>query len=141
MLQFGRVPRRLRRTGLRHFALSVFVGGDRQQRQCWLLVQFLLEPRHDTVDLWLRQPDLHALLQLPLRRALGQSGAHGASELSYDCWRHFEWAVWTPLARHTGGDSFSRDVLGDATDRIDVQLEDVGYLHSRVELGIDQLGE
>ena len=47
----------------------------------------------------------------------------------------------TPFARHAGSDSLSRHVLGDAADGIDVQPENVGHLHSRRQLGIDQLGD
>ena len=41
---------------------------------------------------------------------------------------------------HAGGDSLSRHLQDNPADRIDVQTEDTGHLHTRGELGIHQLG-
>ena len=125
LLQLVRLPPRLRRTGLRHAGYRhcrccVFIGGDGQQLQYWLVDQFLLEPMHHAVDLRLRQPDLQALLQLALRPALGQCRRHCLTQLSHHCWRDLEGTVRTPFARHAGSDSLSRYVLGDAANGIDM---------------------
>src|SRR5215471_14762665 len=99
----------------------------------------MLEPVHHSVDLRLRQLHLQALLQLTLRRALGQAAMHRASKLSYDRWRDLEWSAWTPFVPHASGDSLSRHLLGNPTDRIDVHAENTGHFHASGELGVHQL--
>ena len=80
------------------------------------------------------------LLQLALRRTLGQSVLHGASKLGdYSC-RYFERSMRTPFAPNAGRDTLCRHVLRNPANGVDVQPEHTGHFHSRRELGIYQLG-